>query len=341
VPTLGCVSWQDDEVGSRPAWSLFRNVDRSKLWMLGMNGYHGMCDLNNDIVNADVVRFFDRFVRGDRNGWERTPRTRIWHEATADEAGQSVPSWVSTFPTWPPATTTSRLHLGAGGALTSSAPAAGPAGSYRAPAPSAATEQGIVLGQGNRLWQRPVPPGGALAWTTPALTEDLEVFGPASADLWLSSTGTDTDVQVTVTEVRPDGMETYVARGWLRASHRALDAAQSTRTRPQQTHAQSDAAALVPGAPALLRVEVFPFNHVFRAGSRLRLVVDTPSQTGGWNFAVLPTPVTNTVLHDVAHPSRLRLGVLPGGRAQADLPVCDTLLNQPCRTDAYPDTAGR
>lgn len=341
VPTLGCLSWQDDEVGSRPGWSLFRRIRPEKLWMVGTNGYHGMCDRDdNDRMNTQVIRFFDRFVRGVANGWERTPRVQIWHETNA-RSGHNTPSWTSQYKVWPPATTAERLMLGTDGVL-SDHPRPGPGrqASYRAPWPSAGTEEGIVLGQANKLWQRPVPAGGAFAWTSPRLGKDVEVFGPASADLWMTSTGTDTDVQVTITEVRPDGQETYVARGWLRASHRDLDRGQSSATRPQQSHQESASQPLVPGVPTLLRVEIFPFNHVFRAKSSMRVIVDTPSQTGGWNFSVLPTPVTNTVLQDPAHRSQLVLGVLPSGRAIRPLPPCDTLLNQPCRTSTYPVPGG-
>src|SRR4051812_49594829 len=34
VPVLGCVTWQDDEVGSRPAWTLFRRIAPSQLWLI-------------------------------------------------------------------------------------------------------------------------------------------------------------------------------------------------------------------------------------------------------------------------------------------------------------------
>jgi hypothetical protein len=158
------------------------------------------------------------------------------------------------------------------------------------------------------------------------------VVSTASADLWLSSTATDTDVQVTLSEVRPDGSETYIERGWLRASHRKLDAAASTPLRPVQTHLQSDAAPLEPGLPTPMRVEVFPFAHTIRRGSALRMIIDAPTGlTGFWGLNYLKTPAVDTVYHDHAHPSRLVVGVVPGEQAQVPLPACDTLQNQPCR----------
>jgi hypothetical protein len=187
---------------------------------------------------------------------------------------------------------------------------------------------------GQVAWKLPVPPGGAVAYTSAPLASDMVVAGPASLDLWMSSTGSDADVQVTVTEVRPDGRETYVQRGWLRASHRKLDPARSTGLLPYQTHARADAEPLAPNTPTLMRVEVFPFAHAFRAGSRLRLWIESPvAHTGFWDFLPTLPPSLDTVLHDAAHPSRLVVGVLDGETARTTLPACDTLRNQPCRRD--------
>jgi putative CocE/NonD family hydrolase len=343
VPVLGCASWQDDEVGSRAAYTLFPRIKKSLLWFIGTNGYHGMCDRGNtSLINDQLVAFFDRFVRGVDNGFQSTPRVQLWHEAHQDETNENLPSWVTTFGAWPPKTVARRLYLRDGGLLARVRPGSDEAPeTYVSPAPSAGTEDGVVAGQRHTLWKLPVSPGGSLAWTTPALADDVEVLGPASANLWLSSTAVDTDLQVTITEVRPDGQETYVARGWLRASQRKLDRKLSSTTRPFQTHRQADSQLITPGSPVLARVEIFPFNHVFRAGSGIRMIVDTPSQTGGWNFAVRPTAGRNTIFHDAEHRSGLVLGLLPKGKATAPLPSCDTLLNQPCRTSAYPTPPGR
>ena len=53
--------------------------------------------------------------------------------------------------------------------------------------------------------------------------KDVVIAGPSSLDVYLKSSARDTDLQVTLSEVRPDGNETYVQNGWLRASHRKLD----------------------------------------------------------------------------------------------------------------------
>jgi predicted acyl esterase len=210
-----------------------------------------------------------------------------------------------------------------------------PADTYLSPTVSTGTEDGIVFGQRNELWKQPGTPDGALAYTTPKLTHTVELLGPASLDLWLKSTATDTDLQATITEVRPDGQEVYVARGWLRASMRKLDPRASTQTMPVQTDLQSDVQPVVAGTPTFMRLLVNPFDYAFRAGSRIRLIVDTPSQTGGWNFEPLANAGTNSILHDTHHPSEIVVGTVPGASAHAGYPACDTLLNQPCRSDAF------
>jgi hypothetical protein len=333
VPAFGCATWQDDEVGSRSTWTLWPRLDPARTWVVVANGYHSMCIDSTRIINQ-LVRFFDRFVKGEQNGFETTPHMQLWHDTTG--ATDAEPAWVTTSSSWPPTTHTNRLFLGSGAALTATPPSgAEPADSDVSPTVSAGTEDGIVFGQRNELWKQPGTPDGALAYTTPKLAHDAELLGPASVNLWLKSTATDTNLQATITEVRPDGQEVYVARGWLRASQRKLDRLASTPTMPVQTDLQSDVQPLVPGKATLMRFTVFPFDYVFRAGSRIRLVIDTPSQTGGWNFEPLADAGVNSILHDSKHPSELVVGTVPGASVGAAYPACDTLLNQPCRPDAF------
>jgi len=175
-------------------------------------------------------------------------------------------------------------------------------------------------------------PGSYGSWATDPLVEDAVVAGSGSVDLWLQSNLGDTDVEVTISEIRPDGRELYVQSGWLRASHRALEATESTELRPVHTHHEDDAAPLPDGEFELVRVEIFPFAHAFRAGSRIRLTVDAP---GGnrpvWEFATIAGGEQVTVAHDAAHPSSLVLPVVPGVDVPPEYPDCSSLRGQPCR----------
>jgi len=347
IPVLGCFAWQDDIVSSRTLYS-YDVLKPATTWVLITNGYHGVCGAAN--VVPTEIRFFDRFVKGVDNGFESTPHVTVMHDAHATvlqgaqkSAGVSNPStvaWTTSFASWPVAVRPTALHLRTGGELEPTAPTRGDGSDqYVAPAPSSANENGY-LGQPNVGWKVPDAPGGSLTYTTPSLAHGVEFFGPGSADLWLSSTATDTDVQVTLSEVRPDGQEVYVQRGWLRASHRKLDDEKSTALRPYQTHRETDAAPLVPGRPTKVRVEIFPFDYVFRAGSSIRLTIDSPTSSGLWAFEPSTHPAVNTILHDAVHDSQLVLGLLPGGRALAPPQPCDTLLNQPCRPNLTPVPKG-
>jgi uncharacterized protein len=60
-----------------------------------------------------------------------------------------------------------------------------------------------------------------------------------------------------------------MALGWLRASHRELDAQRSLPYRP--VHAHRRLQPLVPGEPTLLEIEVWPTSITLARGDRLRL----------------------------------------------------------------------
>ena len=340
VPALVFNQWQDEQLPARiwDDYSLFPNQDQ--LWVNVSNGNHGR-DYYNSQTEQETLDFLDHFVRGVPNSFLSTvPHVAIWMESKIQDASgdENIPSWSIDLPALPHPTP-KPLFFGTGGSLTDGPPAGHEAGDrYAYPMQSADVlepgpeENGMSMGQ--FTFKAPVAPGGSVAYTTPPLAHDLVVAGPASLNLWLRSTATDTDLQATVTEVRPDGQEEYVQRGWLRASHRKLDPTRTTVLRPYQTNTRQDARPLVPGRPTYMRMEIFPFAQAFRAGSRIRVYIEAPTgHTGFFGFDPVPDPGVNTVLHDRAHPSRLVLGVLDGQTAHTPLPACDTVRNQPCRSD--------
>jgi hypothetical protein len=352
VPMLASLAWQDEQLSSRQTHLLAALDERAttEWWATLSNGDHSMSRTNAQLV--DLERFFDHFLKGEENEWETRPRVRVWWEAGRD--GARAPGWTTALDHWSATRRAStgqlapkRLALRAGGGLTDEAAGSGEAASSYLYVPIAGSQ-----GVGNPrygypdlpdryLWDVPPPAGTAASFTTDPLRDDLTLLGSASLDLWLSATAPDVDLQVTITEVRPDGQETFVQQGWLRASQRALDPARSTELLPHQTHQAADVSSLTPGEPVLARVEVFPFGHVFRAGSRLRVWVDAPTFLPQlWAFTPSPTPAAVTILHDKEHPSTLVLPHVPNDAARATtLPDCGLLIRQPCRPDPLGATA--
>lgn len=160
------------------------------------------------------------------------------------------------------------------------------------------------------------------------------MLGHGSVDLYLQSDSEEAELEVLLSEVRPDGDETYVQAGWLRATHRQLSS-EATELRPIKTHLEQDASPLPAGEWEEVRVEIFPFSHVFRAGSRIRIQVDTPGDARElWKFILDENEgvIRHQISHSASHPSSIVLPVIPGIVVPTPLPPCPSLRGQPCRT---------
>ena len=282
-------------------------------------------------------------VAAARAAFERDPRVRLLMDNGAGPQGPGSigATWEIDAKGWPvPGLRPTTWWLGAKGALTPSR--AAPASTAAYVADPAARPRQTLPGNGDAdAWKaqppydwKPVAAGKGLGFTTAPLAQDLVIAGPSSLDLRLRSSARDTDLQVTLSEVRPDGQETYVQNGWLRASHRHLDARRSTALDPVPTHLRRDAAPMPRGRAALVRVPIFPVAHAFRAGSRVRVTVQA---VGGdrprWSFATVDRGRTrNTVTLGGARASRLVLPVLAGATAQGTpLPPPTALRGEPTR----------
>jgi hypothetical protein len=276
--------------------------------------------------------------------YERDPRVRILIDNGAGGApGVPTPRYELDFSQWPVnGTTRTRWYFASGGALRSTVPPNSATDSYRYdPSHSQAT---TITGGDTNVWTT-LPnwnwpansPGTALAYQTAPLAADTAMVGNGSVDLWLQSSALDTDLQVTLTEVRPDGKETYVQSGWLRASDRAL-ASNATTLRPVHPFTEAAVRPVYPGRFVTARVELFPFAHVFHKGSRVRVIIDAPGATRPrWQFDALPAngTVVNKIGRGVASPSSIVLPVVTGvDLPDLGLPPCPSLRGQPCRTTA-------
>jgi len=276
---------------------------------------------------------------------QSNPRIRVMMDngaAVPGQPGAIGAKWDTQFSDWPvPSLKPTTWYLGDGGTLTSSKPDKESSARYQSD-PKARPARTLGENAQGDSWLaqppydwKPVADGKGLGFMTGALADDTFIAGPSSLDLYLKSSAANTDLQVTLTEVRPDGKETYVQNGWLRASHRKVDPTKSTPYNPVQTWLKKDGAQLKKGKYNYARVQIFPAAHVFRAGSKIRINIQAP---GGdrtiWDFATIEKgQTTNTIGLGGAIPSKLVLPVVPNQTAQGEpLPPPTALRGQPSRT---------
>ncbi|MBK5231671.1 MAG: CocE/NonD family hydrolase [Thermoleophilia bacterium] len=277
--------------------------------------------------------------------FRKDPRIRILMDngaAIPGQPGSIGAKWEADFTDWPiPGLKPTEYFLGAGGAMSSAKPGTASSASYLSD-PAARPARTLGANAQGDSWKaqppynwKPVVKEKGLGFITPAMTKDTFIAGPSSLDLYLKSNMPNTDLQATLTEVRPDGKETYVQNGWLRASHRKINTAASTPDNPVQTWLKGDGAPLKKGKFNLTRVQIFPVAHVFRAGSKIRINIQAP---GGdrtiWDFQTIEKgKTTNTIGLGGATPSKLVLPVIPGQTAKGNpLPAPTALRGQPSRT---------
>ena len=282
--------------------------------------------------------------------YDALPPVRVLFDSGAGAApGVPLPGFEASFPALPvPGTLAQTWYLGPGGALAARAATTPGSDSFawepsaRPPVDFSGSSSDIWAALPSYNWAQ-VPAGDGLSYVTAPLTSTTVVIGSGSVDLWLQSTQPDTDLQVTLSEVRPDGKEVFVQDGWLRASDRKLAPA-STPLDAEPTYARADAAPLPAGRWTEVRVPLYYEGHVFRAGSRIRITIEAPGgDQPAWEFAVLTPagPVTDTVAYGPAMTSSLALPVVPGVNVPTPLPACPGLRGEPCRAyEPLPNAPG-
>jgi predicted acyl esterase len=281
-----------------------------------------------------------------RAAFQRLARVRILFDngAGSSQAGAPVAAFEQSFARYPiPGTSARSWFLSAAGGLAGRA--AGSAGadrfSWRPGAGRATSFTGPDSGAPGGLWNATPtyhwasdPPGTAASYETPPLAANTVVIGGGAVHLWVKASVPSVDLQATISEVRPDGRETFVQDGWVRADERALDPARSTLLAPVLSLRAADVRPLPRGRYAEVTVPLYDEGHVYRRGSRIRLTVSAP---GGdlpvWAFAqTLPHRAAQvTIAASPAMPSRLILPVVAGVAVPTGLPACPALRGEPCR----------
>jgi uncharacterized protein len=142
-------------------------------------------------------------------------------------------------------------------------------------------------------------------FTSAPFTKEMEITGPMSATLFAANDARDTDWNVMLLDVYPDGRVMRIQDGIARARFReGFD-------RPK---------LLTPGTVYEYKIDMWYTGIVIPAGHRLRVTVasaafpkyDRNLNTGGDNERETKfVSAHQQVLHDAQHASRIRLPVIP------------------------------
>jgi len=145
-----------------------------------------------------------------------------------------------------------------------------------------------------------------LVFSTDPLTEDTEVTGPVSINLYAASTARDTDFTAKLIDVHPDGTAYNLTEGILRARFR-----ESVFKPPK---------LLEPGKIYEYHLELLPTSNVFKKGHRIRVHLTSsnfplwdrnPNTGNPQGLDAEVRPADQTVHHDSKYPSHILLPIIP------------------------------
>ncbi len=324
VPLYSIGIWGKVDLHTRGNIDGYRRASGPK--KLRMNGPVNAFAANREFSGVEMheellLPFYDHYLKGKETDYARRPAVEYFVRG-ADA--------YRTAETWPPAGVSyTAWHLGAeqtgsvtslnDGGLSLDPPSGAATTSYTYPDPG--WMMGVVGMGPNGV---PDPARRVLTFTTAPLAQDLEIAGPIKLILYASSTGTDTDFIVKLSEQRPQPPEDranglnpasfWITKGWLRASHRELDADRSTEMEPY--HGHTDPQPIEPGTVYRFDISIEPMAHRFPEGSRIRLEIvngDSVVTDVQWMHYYKPDKIgTDTIHHSRQHPSALVLPVMEG-----------------------------
>lgn len=265
-------------------------------------------------LTGEHVRFFDRWLRGRADALAGAAPVRIF--VMGIDQWRDEQDWPLPDTRYTDYYLSSSGHAGTrgdDGVLATEPAAADASDSYDYdPARPVPTLGGRILlsaavnGAGP-VDQRPVEDrDDVLCYTTPPLTEPVEVTGHVALVLDVTSSARDTDFTGKLVDVFPDGRALYLTDGILRARYR---------------DSLTDPELLEPGRGYEIRLDLSVTSNVFLPGHRIRLEVssrnfpryDRNTNTGGViaeDTAGQVVVARNSVQHGPGHPSRLILPVI-------------------------------
>ena len=276
---------------------------------------------------------------------EKPVRVMFDSGAGGASPGQPYPGFEESFDQFPvPGTEARAWYLSPNGGLSDEPPAdlhadafawdahALPATDFNGDTGSGAG--GLWTATPNYEWMQS-PPGSAVSYLSDPLPDDTTVIGAGAVSLWVRSSTPNVDLQATISEVRPDGKETFVQNGWVRADERKLDAEKSTPLEPVLSLRESDMSPLPANGFVEVTIPLYYEGHAYRAGSRIRVTIAAPNGTQPiWAFAQTQPDQGGAevaIAYGGSMSSRLLLPVVPELDVPTGLPPCPGLRGEPCR----------
>jgi predicted acyl esterase len=278
--------------------------------------------------------------------FENQKQVRVLFDSGAGglSPGQPYPGFEKSFAEFPvPGTEAKAWYLSPGGALSSSPPAGAGADEFTWDAgalpktdfsgDTAAGEGGLWTALPQYHWEQS-PPGSAVSYLTAPLSTNTTVIGAGAVNVWVRSLTPNVDLQATISEVRPDGKETFVQNGWVRGNERKLDPEKSTALEPVVSLREADVSPMPVGQFVPVTIPLYYEGHAYRAGSRIRVTIAAPNGTQPiWAFDhTEPEGAARVAIaYGAGTPSNLLLPVVPGVGVPTGLPPCPGLRGEPCR----------
>lgn len=177
--------------------------------------------------------------------------------------------------------------------------------------------------------------GKGLSYLTAPLASTQVLAGPGYAEVWIATDAGDAPLEIVLSEVTPDGDEIRLQNGIQLAGYRKVDEEHSDEFLVRMRFADGDYESLPRGEFTLVRVPIFSVAHALRAGSRLRVQLNTPGRDLPLWFFENPGSAGDrySIGRGGAHASSIVMPVLPQGSLEvpADRPECGVLRGNPCR----------
>jgi predicted acyl esterase len=249
VPLLSAANWGGQGLHTRGNFEGFVRSASKHKWLEVHGGSH-WAPFYTDYGVGLQRRFFDFFLKHKSNGWDKQPPVLLNVRHPGERfVPRSENEWPLARTKW------TRFYLHKNLSLTEKPEKENSALSYDA------------MGDGVTF--------------SMVAEKQTEITGPSALKLFVSSSTIDADIFAVLRVFDRKGKEvlfqgaldpkTPVGQGWLRASHRKLDAKLSLPYRPWHTHREKQ--PLEPGKPVELEVEIWPTCIVVPAGCRVALSI--------------------------------------------------------------------